>query len=182
MAIFQSERSRKFIHIVSAAVFAALPYFLNKQEIIWASVLFLLTLLISRYLKLHTVDRQTLGELYFPIGVAISAYFFLPQDRAAFQFGILVLGLADAAAALVGKSLGRRRIKFFPNKTWEGSFAFFATTFALFLCLTLSQGQFLLLQGLLIALLLTVVEAISDWGLDNLFLPLVGAVLMAMVV
>ena len=126
---------------------------------------------------LNDASRATLGELYFPVAVAL--VFALSHGRSVLLFAIpvLVLTIADATGALVGLRYGRGRI--IPGgKSLAGSLAFLATSF---LCIQLP----LLLWGSVdatwsiwisatLALLLTAVESRADHGTDNLFIPLVG--------
>lgn len=83
--------------------------------------------------------------------------------------GILVAGIADSLAAVVGKSLGR--VRYPGGKSLEGSVAFFLMVFVILLPL----GS--MATGGLVALGLTALEAPDLPVDDNLFLPLVAAFL-----
>jgi phytol kinase len=180
--VSRNEYSRKIIHSLTAIGFFALPYFLDKEKIIFTCFIFLCALIFSKYSNLlpgiHKVERKTHGELLYPIAVGLSAYFFLPLEQSAFQFGVLVLGLSDGAAEVVGRTWGHKKLPLIDSKTWVGSSAFFAMTLAIFLVLILPAGNHSLIDGVIIALVLTIVEAIFTIGLDNLFLPLIAALLL----
>ncbi|MCB9099403.1 MAG: hypothetical protein H6632_07670 [Anaerolineales bacterium] len=126
--------------------------------------------------------RQSLGEIYFVGGVA-GLFFLTGDDPLRFSIPILLLALADAAAALIGIRYGRRHYTTFDgDKTLEGSLAFLVTAF---FCI---QGPLLLFSSLqpvetlfialLLSLLLMMIEAVAWRGLDNLFIPVVGFLLL----
>jgi phytol kinase len=124
---------------------------------------------------LWSVSRASWGEFYFLFAVA--ALFVVSEGKALFYATpLLVLTLADAAAALVGVRFGRVRFGAREGaKSLEGSAAFFAFAFAstaAALCLlgTHDVPQMLMVAGLLAAAT-TVLEAAARKGLDNLAVP-----------
>jgi len=175
----RSDTSRKIAHTGAALIAALTPLFLNKWEIIiiglgGAGFLYFTrrTIVLS---SIHSVDRQTMGEVFFPIGVATCAYLFLPEHRIAFQFGILVMGISDALAALIGEKFGKYTFTVFGGKkSAEGSFAFFLSCLVLLYFFVPNLSQ----QSALIAVVLTVAEVLLTFGLDNLVIPVLGAYLI----
>jgi phytol kinase len=130
----------------------------------------------------HGVARRSAGEFYFP---AAAAALFVLTDGDAVRFGVPVLTLtfADAAAALVGLQYGRIRLAAGDeSKTLEGSAAFFAVAFLsahVPLLLFTDTGRLeSLLIGAAYAALVTLLEAVSPRGTDNLSIPLGGCVLL----
>jgi phytol kinase len=135
------------------------------------------------------VHRISLGELYFPLAIAIQWLFYLYEEAPTqirillYCIPLLLLTLADAVAALVGVNYGRWRYTTADGlKSTEGSFAFFLCAFLCVhipLLLATDTGK---VETLLIALLLAWVamlfEAIAWAGLDNLVLPLVSHLLL----
>ncbi|MCB0175726.1 MAG: hypothetical protein KDJ97_34805 [Anaerolineae bacterium] len=126
--------------------------------------------------------RQSLGEIYFVGGVA-TLFFLTGDDPLRFSIPILLLALADAAAALVGIRYGRRHYTTFDgDKTLEGSLAFLVTAFfciqAPLLLFSPLQSVETLLIALLLSLLLMMVEAVAWRGLDNFFIPIFGFLLL----
>ncbi len=85
---------------------------------------------------------------------------------------ILTLILADTAAALVGKAIGRTRLF---DKTLEGSLAFLFISL-LIVGLTPGLNRF---AGVVAALGATVIELIPIPANDNLTIPLVAGALMS---
>lgn len=131
---------------------------------------------------LHAVQRQSLGEICYPIAVAI--VFVLKRDQALlFVIPVLILALADAVAALIGITYGRLHYSSTDGvKTAEGSLAFFTVAFLsvhvpLLLLTDVGRAQTLLI-ALVLGLLAMIVEAVAWNGLDNLFVPLLGYALL----
>ncbi len=85
--------------------------------------------------------------------------------------GILYGGLADAAAAVVGRAFGRTRIR--GGRTVEGSTAFYITALAIGIVVARLSTP----TAALTALALALVELLPLPVDDNLFLPLLGALL-----
>lgn len=92
---------------------------------------------------------------------------------------VMAWGLGDAAAALVGKAVGRRRI-WHPHiqgkKTYEGTLAMYLTAgAAVFLTLLFEAGQpwqVSLITALLAAPVSAAVELFSNRGMDTLTVPI----------
>ncbi|MCB9104568.1 MAG: hypothetical protein H6633_10040 [Anaerolineales bacterium] len=123
-----------------------------------------------------------IGEIYFVGGVA-TLFFLTGDDPLRFSIPILLLALADAAAALVGIRYGRRHYTTFDgDKTLEGSLAFLVTAFFCIqvplLLFSPLQSVETLLIALLLSLLLMMVEAVAWRGLDNFFIPIFGFLLL----
>lgn len=172
--------TRKFAHFGGALIAFLSPLFLSQKEVIVVSVIFALVLFSTRtttlFSSIHAVKRNTLGEVFLPIGVALCAIFFLPQDIKAFQFGVLVMGICDGLAGLIGETFGKHYFKLFNRrKSIEGTLTFFLSS----LILTFVFFSHFDYRVLGIALILTVVEFFLEFGLDNLVLPLLGAYLIA---
>jgi len=170
--------TRRLTHIGTAMVAGAAPLFVGQKEIIIVSLIFAGVLFVSRrynlFSSIHTVDRVTFGEVFLPLGVALAALLFLPHDLAAFQFGVLVMGISDALAGFVGERFGKHSISLFKNKkSIKGSLAFLISTGILTFLFLPEFGY----QLLLIPLTLTFTEFLLIYGLDNLFLPIVAGLL-----
>lgn len=132
----------------------------------------------------NSVARRSLGEIYFPLSVAL-VFWFAEGHWLLFCIPILILTLADALAALIGVRYGLLRYTTGEGeKSAEGSLAFFTVAFLsthvpLLLLTDLGRAQTLLI-ALIIGLLVMLMEAIAWHGLDNLFIPLGSFVLLKM--
>lgn len=171
--------TRKIAHFGGALIAFLSPLFLSQKEIILLSLIFAVVLFLTRRTKFFSsiqgVDRDTLGEVFLPMGVALCAFFFLPAEIKSFQFGILVMGVSDGLAGLIGEGFGRRYFKLFNSrKSIEGTCVFFLTSFVLTV-LFASNFDY---RILVIPLILTIVEFFLEYGLDNLALPILGAYLI----
>jgi phytol kinase len=180
-----NEYQRKIIHLGVGLVFFILPYFVSRIEILFICAIFFLALLLSRFHNflpgVHGVNRKTWGEFYYPISIALTAWFFLPQNILAFQFGILILGISDAFAEIIGKAYGRHKIKIV-SKSWEGASAFFVTALIIFFALIYPSHPGTALMGVGIVSVLTLVEVLLVFGLDNLLLPILAAFLINLII
>jgi phytol kinase len=176
---FSTNVTRRVTHIGSALIAAIAPFFLSKGTIVSACLLFAVAIYMGRkttfFTSIHNVERTSFGDLFLPLGEAISAMVFLPHNVAAFQFGVLVMGISDALAGLVGERYGKHKIRFFVStKSLEGSFVFFICTLAL----TLFFAPVCSYQLITIPAILTVIEFLAMYGLDNVLLPTLGAFLI----
>lgn len=111
-------------------------------------------------------DRESgrlTGATTLAIGYTTAALLFPGTPALA---GILVAGLADAAAAVVGKRFGR--VRYPGGKSLEGSMTFLAIVMAMAVLL-LPGGHPLVILAL--ALILTGLEALTLPVDDNLYLP-----------
>lgn len=171
--------TRKMAHFGGALIAFFTPLFLSQKEVISISVIFAVVLFLTRRTSLSSsiqvVKRNTLGEVFLPMGVALCALFFLPQDIKSFQFGILIMGISDGLAGLIGEGFGKHYFKLFNSrKSIEGTCIFFLTS----LILTFLFTSWFDYRILIIPLILTIVEFFLEYGLDNLALPIVGAYLI----
>jgi phytol kinase len=194
------EVTRKLLHIGMGLTTLTFPWLFGE---LWPvallaalSVALFLALRVVKALKqglgsvVGGVDRASLGEVYFPVSVAILFGLYLQENdtrpgvrELLYCIPVLLLTLADAAAALVGIRYGQvQYVTADGHKTAEGSLAFLGCAFLLVhipLLLWTETGRAeCLLIALLLALLATVVEAIAWNGLDNLVLPLTSYLLL----
>lgn len=184
----EPELARKSAHVSSALVAATLPWFMSFPAVAVLALLFVPFMLLSRRLDLfpavHAVERSTLGEMWFPLGVAAVAL--AVPDRGPYAFGVLVMGLSDAAASVVGQRYGHRAFRILGAwKTYAGSATFLLTTLALTLAALAATGSLSSASvpvALGVAAALTLVEAALGGGTDNLVLPLVAATLLRLAV
>lgn len=122
------------------------------------------------------ITRVSIGEFCFIIATCI-VFVIAADDPVLYSIPMLVLTLADAAAALVGTAWGRHRYRTWDDyKTLEGSAAFFVVAFGcIFVPLALfthaSLGQSAAVAAL-VAMATTVLEASMGRGFDNLLVPL----------
>ncbi len=171
--------TRRVIHVGTAIVAGVAPLFATREQIILVSIIFTIVLFFGRiyhlFLAIHSVERHTFGEIFLPLGVVVTAFFFLPHNILAFQFGIFVMGISDGFAGLIGEGFGKNYFKLLNSrKSVEGTCTFFATSLILTF-LFVSDFDYRILA---IPFILTTTEFFLKYGLDNLVLPILGAYLM----
>lgn len=179
------ELLRKLLHIGMGMVSLSLPWLFDTPwPVLVLAGLFLLGLLGGRsFLRwrrvmdgiIYGVHRTSVGDLYFPVAVA-AVFLVSAGNLVTFSAPILTITLADAAAALVGTRYGTHRFgRTGREKSVEGSLAFFIVALpCIYVPLrywTGSRWVATLLLSLNVALLATLVEALSRNGLDNLTVP-----------
>ena len=166
---------------MSAAVFTAmLPLVISFAEIaalgLAFAALMALSLRVGIFNAIHGVSRTTYGEICFPLGIAALAV--ICPSELPFAFGVLVLGVCDSLAALVGGRYGRRVVPLVETrKTLWGTGTFLVACFALGVMLMLPTGvsvSYALAAAAAMAIALTPVELFLTYGLDNLVLPIVA--------
>jgi phytol kinase len=180
-----SETQRKLIHVATGLFAIGLPFIFHERWPI--AVLLALALVVMVLLRtpnramaglgstLHGVKRESHGEIYLVLAVGFLA-FRVEQGLVFYVLPLLVLTLADAAAALVGVSYGRRKLQVEEGtKSVEGVVAFFTTTWLIamiaLLLMTDAPRLSVVLLSLMIAAFGAIVEVNSWRGLDNLFIP-----------
>lgn len=192
---------RKILHISMGLVTLSFPWLFDEGWPVLTLAVLSIALLLSLRLvkKLRTgvgnvvcaVGRTSFGEIYFPIAVAIlfQLYLYFDEQPARglllYCIPILMLTIADAAAALIGIAYGRTHyLTSEGRKSAEGSLAFFMCSFfcvhiPLLLGANLGKTETLLI-ALLMAMLVMMFEAVAWNGLDNLLLPLASYLLLRM--
>jgi phytol kinase len=176
--ILSVDSTRSIVHTSSALIACTFPLYLSLTHIIFISCFFFIFLIISKYITLlesiHNVERKTWGEVYFPLGIAIIAWSFLPDNILNYEIAILIFGISDVLANIVGKHYGSHPLKFLGcTKTIEGSSAFFISIFAILIIFKISP-----LTAIFISLVTTISEFISPYGSDNLTVPIVTSILL----
>jgi phytol kinase len=180
-----AEVTRKLLHSGSGALTLTFPFLFRD---LWpvllltgtsagllAAVRFVAPLRARLGAVANRVARPTLGELYFPLAVAVIFCFTRNEPPLLFVIPILILTLADSICAIVGGRYGTIRLPR-SRKTLEGSAAFAVVAFLcvhapLLLWSDVGRAQTLLIAAA-VALFATTLEAAASRGLDNLIVPI----------
>jgi len=180
------ESVRKLLHIEMGLVTLAFPWLFSAAWPVialacaaaaWFGLLRASIWLEARFGKaLHAAGRGGWGEIWFTCGICLT-FLLSAGEPVAYCIAVLVLALADAAAALVGQRFGRARcMPGGARKSAAGSCAFFVVAFAVaWIGLYAAMGLPLphaLRAALLVAAVTAALEAVFGDGLDNLFVPL----------
>jgi phytol kinase len=185
------ETTRKLLHTGSGLLTLTFPFLFHE---LWPVLLLTgtsaLTIATIKFLPAararfgnvtNRVERPTLGELYFPVSVALLFLWTRGSQPLLFVVPVLMLTLADATSALVGERYGRTRY-IGGSKSVEGSVAFALTGFFCAYVPLLIWGRIGGTKSFLIAatlaLLVMLLEGSAWRGLDNLFIPIGGYFLL----
>ncbi len=129
-------------------------------------------------------EKRHYGLVYYPVSllVLVLLIYYAGLPLYAATSGVLAMGYGDGIAALVGHQYGRKKLPG-SNKTWLGSAVMCIVSFsAVFLTCYLWNypSSRLLVLALSTALVATLLEAASPYGLDNIAVPLGTALWMVM--
>lgn len=176
--ILSSDSTRRIIHVGAAIIAFTFPFYLSLQQVLIICFILLGIMIFSRYKSLlshiHKVDRKTWGEIFYPLGIMIVAISFLPDNIASFRIVILILGVSDLLANIIGTHLGFHSFEVFKcRKTTEGSIAFFISTLIILLIFQINP-----LIAICISLIASFAEFFSPYGSDNLIVPIIVSVLL----
>jgi phytol kinase len=186
------ELGRKLVHAGMGVIALSFPWIFRDSRPVWALAALSIGILCAVRLVppltrrfgavLGGVDRASLGEIFFPLGIAC-AFALAQGEPAPFCGAISVLAFADTAGALVGSRWGRMRYSVFGNrKSGEGSAAVWIASAACIAAASALPPTRVFASGIAAALGMglaaMLVEAVSSFGLDNLLLPVVVVELM----
>jgi phytol kinase len=182
------EALRKLFHVGGGLSTLAFPWiFPSYMPVVVLALVTIPALLALKYVRalrasfgsvLYGIRRASFGEVYFPLSICV-LFILSGHHVLLYSIPVLTLTFADTAAAAVGERYGRLR---YPTpggyKSLEGSAAFFtAACLCSLVPLSLALGGApltALFIALTLSLLMTLVEAASFGGLDNLLIPLIG--------
>lgn len=180
---YHPEVTRKFIHITVAIFVSTWPFWMSWNNIELLSLLMFVGVLASRYFHIfkaiHDIKRRTWGELFYAMSIGMVAV--LSQDAWIFTAAMLLMGLADGLAAVVGTMFGgKHRYKVLGHyKSWEGTATFWIAAVAIVLvCGVLNGPQESWTVLLWLPIVATFFENFAVAGTDNLLVPLVVTLLL----
>jgi hypothetical protein len=179
----EAETTRRLVHVVGCLLAVPLPLLLGRPLGVAVAVVFAAFQAWTRHRRIlqsvHGVPRPTCGAIAFPLGIALVAV--VSSSFPQYAFGVLVLGLADPVAGLVGQRWGHPIPHWPTSKSVAGSAAFLAVTLALAVAFVLAGPDAPVRPIVLLAggLGVTLVESVLGRGLDNLAVPSAAALAFA---
>ena len=192
-ANLNGEIKRKLFHVTMGLVMLTFPYIFTSSFSV--GLLGIIGLIIMYFLKhsklkqtlgtvLYSVDRDSIGEIFFIISVFL-VFYLSKGDKILYTIPILILTFADSAAALIGKNYAKKNLAQLNEdaKSIEGSFMFFmvafmATLVPLLLFSNVGREEVLIISTI-IGFNVSLIEMISHSGNDNLLIPLTTYALIA---
>lgn len=187
---FGKEASRKFIHIFLANWWIiAMIFFDNMWSAASVPALFVVVNYIShknniiKVMERGTEEKEdTLGTVYFALALFILALItFGPLNNPVIGLcGFFVMCYGDGLAAVLGKAIKSKEYKAFGDtKSIAGSVTMFIVTLIIVVgTLLYSNAELFVLKAIIISLIITVVEAVSIKGTDNISVPLLTSLLV----
>ena len=185
--IIVGEYSRKLTHICTALWMATWQFTLTHLEITYLCIALIFAIVFAKQFKwfnsVFDVERATYGEILFITGVMATALIFNDYPEV-YALAIVNLGLADGMAAIIGTQYGRQKYEVFGStKSIAGmltSFAVALLTGAVFWYLAVDFPPnivFIVTHVVATAAVISGLEFVSCFGLDNLTIPIVTGIL-----
>jgi phytol kinase len=194
-SIISTRTSRKFLHAMIGNLPLIMPFFTEAiYPFLVASPFIVVTFLATPHSPFHDLlDRlgglgelteagHSTGPFMYAISYTLLSYLYgaSPYIVAA---GIFPMAYGDSSAALIGMRYGTTKFKVFEEKSLQGSLGMFLGSLV---SLTLGMAYFSGFYGftlgsqlvpiVAVSLVTTVTEAVCPKGLDNIFVPILGAI------
>ncbi|MBE6537303.1 MAG: DUF92 domain-containing protein [Ruminococcaceae bacterium] len=177
--------TRKIVHILVGFEWVILYHFFGAGLHFLAVCLIFTALLAFSYRKklftmISSDSDNAPGTVYYGVSMSVMAIISLFADSFVLAFGVAVFctSFGDGLAGVFGSLIKKHNPKIYRNKSLFGTLSAFA--FSLFSTITFSRVYELGLtlgQAVAISALAAGIELISEYGLDNISLPLCTAVL-----
>ena len=175
------ELTRKIVHIGSGNVILLAWWFDISREVIVSAAIIAAAIAIISYMipilpSIESVGRKSFGTLFYAISIGVLTAFFWQNTPQYTAIGILIMAWGDGMAAIIGQRFGRHPYQIGKiTKSWEGSLAMAGASFIvteLILLLVEGNSWQILLVSAVVAIIATIMEAFSKYGIDNLSVPL----------
>ena len=131
-------------------------------------------------------NKDSLGTVYYALTLLILALVtFGPLNNPVIGLcGVAVMGYGDGLAAVIGQSIKSKEYRIKDNKkTIAGSITMFCITLMIIAgFLKYSNASYVAIKSILVAVIVTFIEAVSIKGTDNLTVPLTTSLLAMLLV
>lgn len=182
--LVKSEGIRKFIHIATSFLVFPVIYGIKEPSLRYVGPLFFVFFnAIASYGGMVKAiglsdEKRHIGLVVYPLSVLFLVFLFNIGYMSAESAvsGVLIMGLGDGMAALVGTKWGKHKYKVSKVgvKSVEGTFSMFVASFLVVYILSPCGA----LVSLFVALFSSLVENISPSGVDNATVPILSALLL----
>lgn len=184
------EASRKYIHIMLSNIWIIIMMFFDNVYLLSIVPFSFVILNYISYKKnlIKVMERDTnsqdgLGTVYYAISIliiCIISYGILKNPIMGLP-GILIMGYGDGFAAIIGKSVKSKSYKIGnSSKTLAGSATMLVIAFIIF-AVFLHGINLWWLKALIASILITIIEAISIKGLDNITVPIISTLMVILI-
>ena len=125
---------------------------------------------------IEDVDRKSFGTLFYCLSLFILIYIYWNKDPTSLIAGFFIMTFGDGLAGLIGKNF-KSNSWFFLNqkKSLLGTMTMFITSLIVVFSLSYLQKYSLNLNIFTIAIISTIIEQFSIFGVDNLIVPISAA-------
>ena len=125
---------------------------------------------------IEDVDRKSFGTLFYCLSLFILIYLYWNKDPTSLIAGFFIMTFGDGLAGLIGKNF-KSKSWFFLNqkKSLLGTMTMFITSLIVVFSLSYLQKYSLNLNIFTIAIISTIIEQFSIFGIDNLIVPISAA-------
>lgn len=189
MQRFGEEASRKYAHIMLCNWWFIAMYFFDN---VWAASIVPATFIVINFISykfnliksMERTNQDGLGTVYYAISLlvlTILSYCVFHNPEVGLV-GVLVMGYADGFASVMGLNIKSKKFKIGKaQKSIAGCIAMATFTFLIFsIFLAVNAVAFWAFKAIVIAMVLTIIEAVSIKGTDNLTVPILATLIAAM--
>ncbi len=176
------ELTRKIVHIgtgnvILLAWLLRLPTWVGITAAVLAGIAALISYQLPILPGVNSVGRKSLGTFFYAVSIGLLTAIFWPIQHPAYAvIGILIMAWGDGLAAIVGQKFGTH-----PYQIWGNQKSVEGTTTLVLVSYVITTGILLFvsgncvgtwLVGVPVAIAAIFLESISQWGIDNLTLPI----------
>ena len=181
------EASRKYIHIMLANIWIIVMIFFDNVYLLSIVPFSFVILNYISYKKnlIKVMERDNnseegFGTVYYAISIliiSILSYGILKEPIIGLP-GIFIMGYGDGFAAIVGKTVKSKSYKIgSSSKTLAGSAIMLLISFIIFAIFFYGMSLWWI-KAILASIVITIIEAISIKGLDNLTVPIISTLII----
>jgi phytol kinase len=184
---FAAEQSRKIVHIGTGNVIALawllqLPAWVGITSAVLAGMITLISYWLPILPGVNSVGRKSYGTFFYSLSMGLLIAIFWPLQHPEYAvIGVLVMSWGDGLAAIVGQRWGQHPYKVLGNsKSLEGTATLLLVSYVVTtVVLYIANGDLPIvwLVGIPVSIAAVILESISQFGIDNITLPLGTAML-----
>ncbi|MBK8847336.1 MAG: DUF92 domain-containing protein [Bacteroidetes bacterium] len=192
--LVQATLGRKLLHI-SAITSCAVAPLIIANHIVFVCIVASFTIILffavrKKLFQLDQAHHRSWGIFFFVLAFLILIVLCHPHSNYLIFYPMIIMAWSDSVAGLVGIKFSKKYFQpISEKKSLLGCLAFFSTSCLIFGLSKLFPGRFPVIPlsqdvayfisaVIIIGLMLTLCEAVSTRGSDNLSVPLVAAILM----
>lgn len=183
------ESSRKFIHILLGNWWLIAMFFFKST--LWAAILPTVFIFVNYFsIKFNIIkamerdegeDKDSLGTVFYAISLLVLVIFTFEIIKNPWigLCGIFTMAYGDGFAAVFGKKFKSKEFKILGStKSVIGSSVMFGVTLLIHLIYFGVVGvEYFVVKALIVAILATIMEAVSIKGTDNIIVPIITSVI-----